>query len=503
MLLLLSLVLFVHRLIGRSKARLPPRPKSYPLIGSVLSIPSAPEQLAFMELGRQLKLLADIVSLNVFGQDMVILNSAKAATDTLEKRSAAYADRAFPPMVEDPRLMDWSTNVATMRYGDRWRHNRRMFNEWLSARAVTQFHTMQQNQVRSMLRRLLGVTSSSHPYVDVRNEFFYSMASTMFQLSYGYETQGQQDLFITQARAAVEAVSVAGMYSNFLVNFLPVLSYLPTWLPGMSWKRKALEYKDLKNQALNGPYKWAESQVAAGTAKPSILNLLLQDHPLTLQMSPEEKELALKELGFAFYAAGTDTTSNTLVSFVAAMVAYPHVQQKAQDEIDSVLGTAVLPEMADRERLPYVSNLIKELFRWYPALPLALPHAVFADDNYRGYDIGKGTTVAISHDEAVYNDPDTFNPDRYLDPNMPMAPVFGWGRRKCPGSHFADASLFLTITSLLAVFKFARRIGPDGKEIVPKIEPGPNALALSPNPFEFELKVRSEKHRQVILDGAN
>ncbi|CAE6394858.1 unnamed protein product [Rhizoctonia solani] len=164
--------------------------------------------------------------------------------------------------------------------------------------------------------------------------------------------------------------------------------------------------------------------------------------------------------------------------------------------------------MADQERLPYVNNLIKELFRWYPALPLALPHTVFVDDNYRGYDIKKGTTVignvwAISHDEAVYQDPDTFNPDRYLDPSTPMAPVFGWGRRKCPGSHLAEASLFLSITSLLAVFTFARRRGPDGKEIVPKIEPGPNALALSPSAFEFELKVRSEKHRQMILDSVN
>ncbi|CAE6350687.1 unnamed protein product [Rhizoctonia solani] len=506
LLLLLSIALFVHQWIRRPKSRRPPHPKSYPLIGSVLSIPSAPEQLAFMQLGKQLD--SDIVSLDLFGQDVIILNSAQAAIDTLEKRSGAYSDRSFPAMLDDPRLMDWSTNPATIQYGDRWRHYRRILNEWLNARAVAQFHTMQQNQTRSMLRRLLDVTTSSQPYTGVRNEFFYTMGSTMFQLAYGYDVQGLQDPFFAQSRKTVETAAMAGMYSNFLVNLFPALSNLPTWLPGMNWKKKAYEYKLTKDQALSGPYEWAKSQVAAGTAKPSILSALLQDHPLTLHMNPDERELSLKELAFVIYAGGTDTSSNTLVSFVAAMVTNPHVQQKAQDEIDAVLGTGVLPEMADRERLPYVNNVIKELFRWYPALPLALPHTVFVDDNYRGYEIKKGTTMignvwAISHDEAVYNDPDTFDPDRYLDPSTPMAPVFGWGRRKCPGSHLADASVFLTITSLLAAFTFSKRQGLDGKDIEPKIEPGPNALALSPSAFEFELMVRSEKHRQMILDSVN
>ncbi|CAE6457838.1 unnamed protein product [Rhizoctonia solani] len=84
-----------------------------------------------------------------------------------------------------------------------------------------------------------------------------------------------------------------------------------------------------------------------------------------------------------------------------------------------------------------------------------------------------------------------------------MAPVFGWGRRKCPGSHFAEAVLFLSITSLLATFTFSKRKGEDGEYITPKIEPGPNAMALSPSAFEFEIKPRSEKHRQLIIDISN
>jgi cytochrome P450 len=62
-------------------------------------------------------------------------------------------------------------------------------------------------------------------------------------------------------------------------------------------------------------------------------------------------------------------SSTTLVNFIAAMITNPEVQAKAQQEIDTVLGPATLPTMADRERLPYVNNLILEVLRWRPVAP--------------------------------------------------------------------------------------------------------------------------------------
>jgi cytochrome P450 len=50
--------------------------------------------------------------------------------------------------------------------------------------------------------------------------------------------------------------------------------------------------------------------------------------------------------------------------------------------------------------------------------------------------------------------------------------------RKCPGMHFAEVSLFLIISSVLTTFTLDRKKDEFGKEIVPKIEGGYNALAL-------------------------
>ena len=46
-----------------------------------------------------------------------------------------------------------------------------------------------------------------------------------------------------------------------------------------------------------------------------------------------------------------------------AMVLYPDVQRKAQDELDEVIGADRLPDFEDRKNLPYVNALCKEIQR--------------------------------------------------------------------------------------------------------------------------------------------
>jgi cytochrome P450 len=52
------------------------------------------------------------------------------------------------------------------------------------------------------------------------------------------------------------------------------------------------------------------------------------------------------------------------------MSLHPEVQVKARSEIDQKIGTNRLPNYKDRESLPYLNALVKELLRWNPATPL-------------------------------------------------------------------------------------------------------------------------------------
>ncbi|CAE6444324.1 unnamed protein product [Rhizoctonia solani] len=379
-------------------------------------------------------------------------------------------------MFKEPSLLDWSNHVVLLEYGDQWRHHRRMLNNWLNAHAVSQFHCLQEHQVRLMLRRLVNVPGESHPFEEVKDALFYS-----HRLIRG-NVYNQPD---------------------FLVNVFPSLKYVPDWFPGTGWKRTAREWRALKESAQSLPYEWTKTQLEAGVTEPSILSMLLQNHRLTSNLTAKEKELRLKELTWIIVAAGTDTTSATLTAFVAAMVLNSHVQTKAQKELDDILGLVSLPTMADQERLPYIRNLIQEVLRWHPVAPIGVPHSCRQDDIYEGYEIERGTIVigniwAITRNKVVYKDPEVFDPDRFLDPSVPYAPAFGWGRRKCPGVYFAEASLFITAATLLATFRFSQKKDSNGQEIPPRLEAVSNSIVMELKPFEFELEFRSDKHRQLI-----
>ena len=49
---------------------------------------------------------------------------------------------------------------------------------------------------------------------------------------------------------------------------------------------------------------------------------------------------------------------------------HPEVQQRAQKEIDEVVGFGRLPDFNDRPKLVYIDALLKEIFRWHQALPI-------------------------------------------------------------------------------------------------------------------------------------
>lgn len=52
------------------------------------------------------------------------------------------------------------------------------------------------------------------------------------------------------------------------------------------------------------------------------------------------------------------------------MVHYPEVQDRAQREIDAVVGTYRLPDFGDRSSLPYIDAILRETLRWHPVFPL-------------------------------------------------------------------------------------------------------------------------------------
>ena len=66
-------------------------------------------------------------------------------------------------------------------------------------------------------------------------------------------------------------------------------------------------------------------------------------------------------IGGTLIEGGADTTSAFLQTLVLALVNFPYVQVRAQEELDSVVGDERSPQLDDIERLPYIQAIIKEV----------------------------------------------------------------------------------------------------------------------------------------------
>ncbi|KAL8188157.1 UNVERIFIED_CONTAM: hypothetical protein K2H54_062227 [Gekko kuhli] len=162
------------------------------------------------------------------------------------------------------------------------------------------------------------------------------------------------------------------------------------------------------------------------------------------------------------FAAGTDSTTNTLHWAFLLMANYPDVQEKVQKEIDNVFGYSQLYSYQDRRNVPYTNAVIHEIQRSRYILLFGIPRRCSKDVNVFGFFIPKGATVitdlrSVLLDPKKWETPEKFNPNHFLDKdghfveNEAFLP-FGAGARVCVGEQLASTELFILFTRMLREF---------------------------------------------------
>ncbi|XP_046391129.1 probable cytochrome P450 305a1 isoform X2 [Ischnura elegans] len=215
------------------------------------------------------------------------------------------------------------------------------------------------------------------------------------------------------------------------------------------------------------------------------------------------------------FIAGSETTSNTLQFAFLLAALHPEIQDKVQNELDSLLrpvengklrnGLARNLELTDRTRLPYCEAFLTEAQRICHVTPVAGPRRAMTDTKLGGYDIPKDTVLLLNFrsvhmDQGHWKDPEVFRPERFLKVNEcgdlelnnhdEWLLPFGFGRRRCPGEVLAKSFLFMFFAGILLHFRLAPN--PKGP---PPIHPGLHAgtvpgLTLAPHPTKLLLTPR-------------
>ncbi|KDQ59106.1 hypothetical protein JAAARDRAFT_113176, partial [Jaapia argillacea MUCL 33604] len=478
---------------------LPPGPKALPFIGNLLDVPMESLWLAY---DRWTKQYGDIVSINLFGQTIIILGTLEATQDLLEKRSSIYVDRVRLPMLMELMEFDWL--FPLMRYSNKWRKHRRAFHQYFNQNAIYKHQPNQLVAARSLLRGILDGTRGFHAAI---RHTFISMSMDM---AYGIKIDAKKDNYEEMAELLVDAIERTAVPGAFLVDLLPFLKYVPAWLPGAGFKTKAEEWRLLGADFVNKPFNAVKEALRLGEqVRPSMVSSLLQKLP---EDHDAEDEETIKNVASTAFVAGADTTVSALEVFFLAMVLYPDVQKQAQAELDRVVGSSRLPDFNDQNNLPYLNAIVKETMRWQPITPLAAVHSPIVDDVYKGYFIPKGAIVfgnswSILQDPVAYQNPKEYKPERFLrdgqlDPTVqdPALTAFGFGRRMCPGRHFSNSTLFIFVSSVLAVFDITPPLDEQGKPI--QLSPDMTSGIVShPVHFKCTIKPRSEEAAVLIRES--
>ncbi|KAF8495432.1 cytochrome P450 [Russula emetica] len=159
--------------------------------------------------------------------------------------------------------------------------------------------------------------------------------------------------------------------------------------------------------------------------------------------------------------------------------------------------------------------------RWRPVVPLGVPHATTKADVYDGYDIPKGASVfsnidsvtpdapihsVLVMDPNLFDDPETFNPSRFLTPHKPAGKwngkvesdftmPFGFGRRICPGMHVALQTTFLYMARIFWAFDVLPAVEGSSIDSTKTISRG---ITREPAPFQFRVRARHPDVERII-----
>ncbi|KAH7928413.1 cytochrome P450 [Leucogyrophana mollusca] len=466
---------------------LPPGPPPLPIVGNVRGFNVNAPWLTYTEWAAA---YGDLVYSRLFNQDIIVVNSEEVASALLDQRSHIYSDR--PELVTN-ELLGLSFNSVFLRYGPKWRFHRRLFHQVFKQDAALSYRPMQLRKAHQLLRGLLEDPQDYEAHIRLHS------SAIILSAVYDYDPAPREDPLIAVIEKAVTiAIEVQRPEVAAIFNTFPILLSLPSWFPGLSIKRAAVESRQYATRWLNEPFQYAQDRMRAGTSAPSMVSDALGKWDNNDDSGDARK--AIKEAAATAFI-GKLQTASTMNVFVLAMVLYPEVQERAQALIDSVVGTGRLPNFEDRALLTYIDAIIRETFRWHPIVPMGVPHATYDEDVYEGYYIPKGAMVlpnvwAMTHNEEKYPNPDEFIPERFLTADGSLNDdtsnfAFGFGRRICVGRHVADASLWSAMALMLAVFRFTKAKDEEGNDIdfEPKWFAG---LATHPLPFPCSITPRLE-----------
>lgn len=81
-----------------------------------------------------------------------------------------------------------------------------------------------------------------------------SFAAIILKFMYGIDVDLSDKKYIPLLHSALQGPTEAMLAGSFLVEYVPILQYLPAWFPGGAFQRKFARWKRLAGEFLETPF---------------------------------------------------------------------------------------------------------------------------------------------------------------------------------------------------------------------------------------------------------
>jgi cytochrome P450 len=264
--------------------------------------------------------------------------------------------------------------VAHANYSkETWKRQRKLGQQLMSRSANSSLYSYPTIECKRLLYK---ISQNSSNYIEHIEEYTSRTISRLAWGSPNHTAELRRGTF-----GLLKTISPSGA----VPNVLPWLAHLPSWLS--PWKKEENARHEREKDFFRKQFHTAKESISNGKGAPCYTKIFLDE-----QEKGGYADVEGQYVVGMMAIAGALTIGSPLQSYILAMCYYPEWQVKIREEIDKVCAERC-PEWEDRQNLPTLRAVIKEIVRWRPPVPTGSPHRLETDDIYNGYFIPAGATI--------------------------------------------------------------------------------------------------------------
>ncbi|XP_058115257.1 (S)-canadine synthase CYP719A21-like [Magnolia sinica] len=468
----------------KSTMKLPPGPPKLPIIGNLhqnLRQIGGGAELIYVTLFKMSQKYGGIMTTWLGMKPTIIISDHEGAWEVLVNKSADCASRMIPYLSK--YVTANRTTLFSTDHGPYWQSLRKGVQGYaMNPSAISTQTLSQENEAIAMTQTIQEQAMINggiiRPLVYIR----HNTIRVVGRLCFGPDFNNKA--FVIGIDPLINDVINLTAFSRFSEVF-PFIRYIPG-LRGSF--RKAIEIRDRVMSMIQPEISRYQSSKSPCTT--CYLHFLLShDYPM------ETIIFCLFEIFFL----SVDSTSSTIAWALAFLIRNPEIQKKLFKEVSGGDKKRERVTVYQVNKMPYLQAVVNEVFRMKPIAPLGIPHKTVKDTTLKGWKIDKGTAVmvniyAIHHDPKVWDHPEQFMPERFLNENARNVSVatersflpFGAGMRICAGMDLGKLQVGLTLANLINKFEWVAADG-DG----PDMTDAYTALLRMKEPLVAGIKLRT------------